>query len=360
MFHKRIAVLAAGLFAVATILTGCGGNGSSSGSEKDTFKAAMVTGIGGIDDKSFNQSSWEGLKKFASKNDLKTGSDVKYLESKQPTDYQPNLNQLIQQKYDIIFGIGFQMVSDVQKVAEQHPNEHFGQIDSVAVDKNNKPLKNVASLTFKEQQGSFLVGVVAGLTTKTNKVGFVGGINSALMKKFENGFKAGVKAVNPDAEIYVQYAGDFNAPEKGQSIASTIYGKGADIIYASAGNTGNGVFNEAKTRTKSGKKVWVIGVDKDQYNEGLPENVTLTSMVKRVDNAIFDTVSKAKDGHFPGGQVIEYGLAEKGVGLAPTTKNINAKVLDQAKGYEKKIIDGDIIVPTTDNEYKTYLSSLNK
>ncbi|RYL94320.1 BMP family ABC transporter substrate-binding protein [Sporolactobacillus sp. THM7-4] len=361
MIKKRIAVLAACIVVLATILAGCGNNGSSAGStKKSSFKAGMVTDTGGVDDKSFNQSSWEGLKKFGKDNGLAVGSGVKYLQSKQPTDYAPNLNQLVQQKYNIIFGIGFLMQSDLQKVAEQHPDAHFGLIDSVAVDKNNKPLKNVASLTFKEQQGSFLVGVVAGMTTKTNKVGFIGGINSELIKKFENGFKAGVKSVNPKAQIFAQYAGDFNAPDKGQSIASTIYGKGADIIYASAGNTGNGVFTEAKTRTRSGKKVWVIGVDKDQYSEGLPENVTLTSMVKRVDQAIYDTTAKAKKGKFPGGQVIEYGLAEKGVGIAPTTKNVKPSVLAQVKKYQDKIIKGDIVVPTTDNEYKTYLSSLAK
>ncbi|RYL92514.1 BMP family ABC transporter substrate-binding protein [Sporolactobacillus sp. THM7-4] len=361
VLKKRMAVLIACIVVLATVLAGCGNNSSSSGSSrKGGFKVAMVTGIGGVDDKSFNQSSWEGLKKFAKDNNLKVGTDVKYLESKQPTDYAPNLNQLIQQKDNVIIGIGFQMQADLQKIAQQHPDQHFALVDSVAVDKNNKPLKNVASLTFKEQQGSFLVGVVAGLTTKTNKVGFVGGINSALIKKFENGFKAGVKSVNPKAQIFSQYAGDFNAPDKGQSIASTLYSKGADIIYAAAGNTGNGVFTEAKTRTKNGKKVWVIGVDKDQYSEGLPENVTLTSMVKRVDHAIYDMSTKSKAGKFPGGQVIEYGLAEKGIGIAPTTKNVKPSILTQVKKYEDKIIKGDIVVPTTDNEYNNYLSSLSK
>lgn len=358
---KKMAVLTSCMLIFAIILSGCGNSGSTSGSSKtDSFKVAMVTGIGGVDDKSFNQSSWEGLTKFAKDNNLKTGSDVKYLESQQPSDFAPNLNQLVLQKYNVIFAIGFQMQSDLQKVAEQHPDSHFSLIDSVAVDNNNKPLKNVASLTFKEQQGSFLVGVVAGLTTKTNKVGFVGGINSALIKKFESGFKAGVKAVNPNAQIFAQYAGDFNAPDKGQNIAATLYAKGADIIYAAAGNTGNGVFTEAKSRTKNGKKVWVIGVDRDQYDQGLPENVTLTSMVKRVDQAIYDATSKAKAGKFPGGKVIEYGLAEKGVGIAPTTKNVSPSVLDQVNNYQQEIINGSIVVPTTDKEYEKYLSSLPK
>lgn len=358
---KKIAVLISCVLIAAVVLSGCGNRENSSGtSKKESFKVAMVTGIGGVDDKSFNQSSWEGLTRFAKDNDLKTGSDVKYLESRQPSDFSPNLHELILQKYNVIFAIGFQMQSDLQKIAQQNPKAHFALIDSVAVDKNNKPLKNVASLTFKEQQGSFLVGVVAGLTTKTNKVGFIGGVDSALIKKFENGFKAGVKAVNPDADIFAQYAGSFDSPDKGQNIAATLYGKGADIIYASAGNTGNGAFTEAKSRTKNGKKVWVIGVDRDQYDQGLPENVTLTSMVKRVDQAIYDASSKAKAGKFPAGKIIEYGLAEKGVGIAPTTKNVASSVLDQVKKYQQKIIDGSIKVPATDQEYTDYLSSLPK
>lgn len=362
MLKKKIAALAAGAIILGSVLAGCGNNESGSGdnSKSESFKAAMVTDTGGVDDKSFNQSAWEGLQKFGKDNGLKENSGIKYLQSTKQADYAPNLNQLVQQNYNIIFGIGYLMQEDIQKVAKQHPDAHFGLVDSVAVDENQKPLKNVASLTFKEHQGSFLVGVVAGLTTKTNKVGFVGGVNGALIKKFENGFKAGVKSVNPDAEIAVQYAEAFDAPDKGQSIASTMYEQGADIIYHSAGGTGNGVFTEAKNRAKNGEKVWVIGVDRDQHDEGMPENVTLTSMVKRVDLAIEDAATKAKDGDFPGGQVIEYGLAEDGVGLAPTTDNLEQSVIDEANSYKEKIINGDIVVPTTDSEYKTFLSTLEK
>lgn len=359
MFKKRLAaILACVVVVLATVLAGCGNSSSSSKTTKNTFKAGMVTDTGGVNDKSFNQSAWEGLKAFGKDNDLKVGSQVKYLQSTQASDYSPNLNQLVHQNYNVVFGIGYLMQSDIQKIAEQNPKAHLGIVDAVAVDKNNKPLKNVASMNFKSEQGSFLVGVVAGLTTKTNKIGFVGGINSALIKSFENGFKAGVKAVKPNATIYVQYAGAFNAPDKGRSIASTMYTEGADIIYAAAGDTGNGVFTEAKNRTKNGKKVWVIGVDKDQYSQGLPQDVTLTSMVKRVDKAIYDVTTKAKDGKFPGGQVLEYGLKQNGVGIAPTTKNVSKKALNAVKSYKKKIIDGSIKVPATDTAYKAYLANL--
>lgn len=358
MFKKRLAVLLAFVVVLATALAGCGNSSSTGTTAKKTFKAGMVTDTGGVNDKSFNQSAWEGLKSFGKDNNLKVGSQVKYLQSTQASDYSPNLNQLVHQNYNVVFGIGYLMQSDIQKVAEQNPKANLGIVDAVAVDKNNKPLKNVASMTFEAEQGSFLVGVVAGLTTKTNKIGFVGGINSALIKAFENGFKAGVKSVNPKATLYVQYAGAFNAPDKGRSIASTMYTEGADIIYAAAGDTGNGVFTEAKNRTKNGKKVWVVGVDKDQYAQGLPQNVTLTSMVKRVDKAIYDVTARTKAGKFPGGKVLVYGLKQNGVGIAPTTKNISPKALAAVKTYKQKIIDGSIKVPATDAAYKSFLATL--
>lgn len=364
MFKKKFLALAAVIVACGTLLSACGsGNtddksGSGSADKKDQFKVGMVTDTGGVDDKSFNQSSWEGLQEFAKKNDLKVGEDVKYLQSTSQADYAPNLNQLIHQNYDLVFGVGFLMESDVKKAATQNADAKLAIIDSVVLNDDKKPMKNVASITFKEQQGSFLVGVVAGLTTKTDKIGFVGGVKSELIKKFENGFKAGVKTVNPDAKVSVQYAGDFSAPDKGQAIAATMYGQGADIIYHSAGATGNGVFTEAKTRKKNGEKVWVIGVDRDQYDQGLPEDVTLTSMVKRVDNAVKDVSQQTMDGKFPGGKVLEYGLKDNGVGISDSKQHISDAILKKVEEYKKKIIDGDITPPKTDKEYSSYLSSI--
>jgi basic membrane protein A len=149
------------------------------------------------------------------------------------------------------------MAEDIGKVADQFKKNNFALVDQVV----DKP--NVASVVFKENEGSFLVGVIAGLTATTDKVGFVGGVNSDLIKKFESGFKAGVKAANPKAEIEIRYAEDFNAAEKGQAIASDIYGKKVDVIYHAVGGTGQGVFTEAKNRKKNGEDVWVIGVDRD-------------------------------------------------------------------------------------------------
>lgn len=363
MFKKKYLALVAIILVFGMLLSACGtsgGNSGSSSSNKKKFTVGMVTDTGGVNDKSFNQSAWEGLQRFAKNNNLKVGSDVKYLQSTSAADYAPNLNQLIHQNYSLVYGIGYLMANDVKNAAQQNPNAKLAIVDSVITGKNNKPLKNVANITFKEQQGSFLVGVVAGLTTKTNKVGFVGGVQGSLIKKFESGFKAGVKTVNPNAQIFVQYAGSFSDASKGQAIANTMYSNGADIIYHAAGATGNGVFTEAKNRKKNGQKVWVIGVDRDQYDQGMPENVTLTSMVKRVDNAVVQVSKDTMNGKFPGGQVLEFGLKDNGVGLAGHTQNIAKDVLTKVNNYKQKIISGKINVPKTDAEYNKYLKTIKK
>lgn len=371
---KKFAVGLAFILVTSTLLSACGsgdngGEGSSKGGESgndNDFKVAMVTDTGGVDDKSFNQSAWEGLQKFGKDNDLKEGEGYKYLQSKAATDYAPNLNQLIRDDYNLVFGIGFLMTSDVRKVAQQHKDAKLALVDDVVTksDDSDELVPNVASLTFKEHQGSFLVGVIAGLMTDSNKVGFVGGVESALIKKFESGFVAGVKTVNPDAEIYRQYSGSFDDTSKAASIASTMYGKGADIIYHSAGNSGNGVFTEAKNRKKSGDDVWVIGVDRDQYDEGKvdvdgkEENVTLTSMVKRVDRSVKEVSEQTKDGDFPGGKEVVFGLKDDGVGFSSHHDSVSDEAMQEAKKYKKKIINGDLDVPKTDDELKKYLDTL--
>ncbi|WP_257351482.1 BMP family lipoprotein [Pseudalkalibacillus decolorationis] len=365
---KRYGLLMSMVLAAGTLLSACGGGeeeGSGDAGEKkdDSFKVAMVTDTGGVDDKSFNQSAWEGLTKFGKDHDLKEKEGYTYLQSNAQSDYRPNLNNLIRQGYDLVFGIGFLMQQDIQEVANQQKDAQLALVDSVAVGEDGKPLENVASITFKEHQGSFLVGLVAGLQSKTNKVGFIGGVESELIKKFESGFKAGVLTANPDAEIMVQYAGDFNDAAKGATIASTFYGKGADIIYHAAGGTGTGVFTEAINQKKNGKDVWVIGVDRDQFAEGIYDkannkSVTLTSMVKRVDTAVYEVSKQTMEGNFPGGEVVEFGLDEDGVGIAPTKDNVSEEALKMVEEYKEKIVNGDVKVPKTDKEFETFKSEM--
>lgn len=316
--------------------------------KKNDFKIGMVTGMGGIDDKSFNQSTWEGLQEFAKNHNLKVGEDVRYTASNSDADYVPGLSQYAENKYDLAIGVSFLIGDAVKDVAKTFPEQKFAIVDSVVEE------PNVASITFKEHEGSFLAGVAAGMQTKSNKVAFVGGVKSDLIRKFETGFKAGVKTVNPKAEVMVQYVGNFEDAAKGTAIANSLYGQGVDVIFHAAGGSGNGIFTEAKNRSSKGEKVWVIGVDRDQHEEGLPENVTLTSMVKKVNLAVRDISEKTLEGKFPGGETVEYGLKEDGVGLSEKTENLSKEIQDKVKEVTDKIKNGEIVVPSTEKELKAY------
>ncbi|WP_420798628.1 BMP family lipoprotein [Paenibacillus beijingensis] len=348
--RKTIGLLSVALLAMTLILAGCGSKSNNSGSagtesgstnsgsgdsKAASMKIGMVTDGGGINDKSFNQSAWEGLQQL----NKDTGVEVKPLESKSDADFEPNLNTFVKDKYDLTWGIGFMMNAALKKVADENPDAKLGSIDSVV------DAPNVESVTFAEHEGSFLVGVVAGLMTKTNKIGFVGGMDLPLIKKFEAGFKAGVAAVNPNATVTANYVGDFTKPDLGKAAAATIYNAGADIIYHAAGGSGNGVFTEAKDRLSSGQKVWVIGVDKDQAIE-FGDDITLTSMVKRVDLAVQIVSKDVIDGKFEGGKERVLSLKDGGVGLPETNKNIPDDVLAKVNEYKDKIISGEIKVPT--------------
>jgi basic membrane protein A and related proteins len=347
------------VLAAGTLLGACGNSEnddkeSSNGKEKkDNFTVAMVTDTGGVDDESFNQSAWEGLQEFGKDNGLEKGKDgFNYLQSKSDADYAKNLNTLVREDYKLIYGIGFLLAESVAEVADQRPDSQFAIVDTVV----DKP--NVASINFKEEQGSFLVGVIAGLQTKTNKVGFIGGVESELIKKFEVGFKAGVLSVNPDAKVEVKYAGDFNKADIGKSTAGSMYSSGIDIIYHAAGGTGKGVFTEAVEQKQKDPKreIYVIGVDSDQAKlgavPGKDDNVTLTSMIKRVDVAVKDLSTKAKEGNFPGGEVIEYGIKENGVGISDTKDNVTEESLKAVEEWTEKIKSGEFVVPGTDKEFK--------
>lgn len=328
---------------ITLFLTACGSktttdNASTVTTENDKKSAltmGMVTDTGGVNDNSFNQSAWEGLKAFESQ----SGAKVDYLQSQSDADYVTNLNQFVKNKSSMIWGIGFMMGDAVKQVADANKDAKFAIIDAVV----DSP--NVASVTFKENEGSYLVGVVAGLMTKTNKIGFVGGAEIPVIKRFEVGFIAGVKAVNPKAEIVINYTGAFNAPDQGKAAAATIYNDGADIIFHAAGSTGDGVFNEAIERKKKNKDIWVIGVDKDQSTT-FGHEVTLTSMMKRVNEALIKVSNDLAKNDFKGGQVQNLGLAENAVGLPEQNPNIPADVLKQVHEYEVKIINKVITVPS--------------
>ena len=362
MKKRKFGLLISSVVATGAILAACGSDddastdtsnndttGNNDATEEvasDALTIAMVTDIGGVDDKSFNQSAWEGMQEWGAANGLKEGDGgYAYLQSQTDADYNPNLNKLIRRDFDLIFGVGYLMGDAITEVAEENPDKYLAIIDAEA------KVDNVASILFKEQEGAFLAGVVAASMSESGKIGFVGGAEIPVIERFEAGFIEGAKAINPDIEIQINYTGVFDDASKGKIAANAMYSAGVVIIFHAAGATGNGVFAEAKERKEkdSDANIWVIGVDADQYEEGQvgDQNVTLTSMLKGVGLAVQDISDRAKAGDFPGGETIVYGLAENGVGLADSRGAIPQEVLDKVEEYKAKIASGEITVPET-------------
>jgi len=353
MNKKRIVAAILSVAVVATLFTGCtkkeAGQTPSTGKK---VKIGLTTDEGGLNDKSFNQSANEGILK--AKKDL--GVEYKALESTKKEDYQSNLDALVNTNCDLSFAVGFQMESAMKEMAKKYTNKKFAIIDSVV------DAPNVASITFKEQEGSFLMGIIAGKSTASNKVGFIGGKDFELINRFEAGYAAGVKAVNPAAaenlinRKYVKYADSFADVNKGYELANALINEGCDVIYHAAGGVGEGMFKAVKEANDKGKKVWAIGVDKDQA-AALPTYAPyiLSSMMKRVDTATYTTVKDVVDGNFPGGKVVNLGLKEQGVGYAPTTnKNTKADVITLVDKYSKAVVEGKIVVPTKHTDVATF------
>ncbi|MFC4404118.1 BMP family lipoprotein [Gracilibacillus xinjiangensis] len=332
-------------------------NGTEEETASDDYKVAMVTDIGGVDDKSFNQSAWEGIKGWGEENGLARGEGFDYAQSNEKADYMPNITRFVRDDYNLIFGIGFELKEDIQTAAEQYPDTNFAIVD------DEVDASNAVSIKFKEHQGSFLVGVAAAMKTKSNKIGFVGGVDSPLIKKFESGFIAGAKSVNPEIEVDVQYAESFADAAKGKLIATNMYDSGVDVIYHASGATGNGVFNQAKDIKQNDpeRELWVIGVDRDQHEEGAinDHNVTLTSMIKRVDVAVQDVIEQSKNGEFPGGEMLEYGIEEDGITFSTVNEEaMTEDIISTVEEWQEKILNGEVEVPQTIEELETYQESL--
>ncbi len=324
--------------------------GNSATGEK-IATAALITDTGGVDDRSFNQSAWEGLEAWGKANGVTRGNEgFQYFQSQNESDYIPNIDQALNAGFATIFGIGYKLQSAIAEQSAANPDINFVIVDDVVEG------ANVASATFKDNEAAYLAGVAAAYSTESNKVGFIGGVKGEVIDRFEAGFVAGVEAgakeLGKTVEVNVQYAGDFSAPDKGRSIAQGMYGQGADIVYHASGATGNGVFQEAKSINETGdKRVWVIGVDRDQSDEGgftlkgEEGNFTLTSTTKGVGTVVQDLAQKAVEGAFPGGEHVVYGLKEEGVGL--TDGQLSDEALAAVKKAQEAIIAGEIEVPET-------------
>jgi basic membrane protein A len=310
-------------------------SGKGGASSASAFKVGLVTDVGGVNDQSFNQSAWIGLQRFRDA----TGSQASYIESKDESNYAPNINTFVDGKNNFIWGVGFMLADAFEKAGKDYPTQQFAIID-YAYDPAQIPNKNVTGVIFAQEECSFLVGYIAGKMTKTGKVGHINGVPSPTMENFAVGYFAGVLTANPDVQILGQYSGSFSDPAAGKNIANQYYAEGADIIYSAAGATGNGAIEAAKEQNK-----WAIGVDMDQ-NHIAPNNV-LTSALKRVDNAIYDVSEQARQGTLKGGSTLRYNLKNNGVGYATTGNHIPQEVINQVESIKAKIISGEQKVPAT-------------
>ncbi|MBW8770100.1 MAG: BMP family ABC transporter substrate-binding protein [Gemmatimonadetes bacterium] len=321
-----------------------------SGAEKppagNTVDVGVVFDLGGRGDKSFNDGAYLG----AERAQKELGVRVRFIEPGEGSDRESGLRLLAAEGMDLVIGVGFIFTDDLTQLAKEYPTTKFAGVDySVATDKDGKvipPPSNLAALKFREEQGSYLVGALAALVGKSKKVGFVGGMDSPLIQKFEAGYEAGVHQVCPDCTVLAQYAGvtpeAFRNPGKGKEIALAQYQQGANVIFHASGSTGLGVFEAARQTNKL-----AIGVDADQYAEA--PGYVLTSMVKGVDNAVYDAIKKTKDGTFTGG-IYQYGLAEQGVGYIYDKNNaklIPPDVHARLEQLRQDIVAGRISVPST-------------
>lgn len=334
---KLLLVFAA--FALVLTLSACGGT------KEDTFQVGLVTDTGGIDDKSFNQGTWEGVVKFAEENGL-AEDDYRYVQSASDADYLPNISAFADEGLDLIVMPGFLFEQALITAAANYPDQKFLIIDMVVAG------DNVASAVFAENEGSFLAGVAAALKAQAageDTVGFIGGGDFDLIQKFEAGYEAGVWAVDSTMTVLVDYVGDFVSANLGQSLAAKQYDAGAYVIYHAAGGAGNGVIKEAKDRRTLGEDVWAIGVDKDQYADGIyngTDSAVLTSMMKRVDVASHDVALATFNGEFPGGEVLVFNLANDGVGLPAENPNLTAAMIAEIATYKAGLLDGTYTAPT--------------
>lgn len=301
----------------------------------DTVKIGMVTDVGGVNDKSFNQTSWEGLQALAEED---PSFEVNYLESKTDADYQTNINTFIDEDYDLIICVGYMLADATREAAEDNPDRQFAIID----DASCADLPNVACLMFAQEQASYLVGLVAGSVTESKTVGYVQGMVSDSMNLFGIGYITGVLETCPDAQVLQYNANNFGDIAGGSTAAKDMITNGADVIYQAAGGTGIGVINACDE-----EGIWAIGVDTDQSSLA-PDHV-LTSAMKRVDVASQDISKAVKDGTFEAG-VHTYDLSNGGVDLAPTRDHIPEDVLAVVEDAKAAIIAGEKTVPTTVDE----------
>ncbi len=312
------------------------------------IRVGIVFDIGGKNDRSFNAAAWEGVKRAQQDLDI----CLYDVEPGNPTSIEPAMRAFAEKNFDLIIGIGFAQGPIMQKVALDYPKNKFAIIDGVIFEADGKtPLKNVASLVFREHEGSYLVGMIAASKSKTGILGFLGGMDIPLIHRFETGYEEGARSVNPSIKVIDNYVGvsdsAWNNPGKGKELSLAQIEKGADVIFTAAGNSGLGAFDAVEQYGKNAQgeaNKFVIGVDSNQ--NGVKPGFVLTSMVKRVDNAVYDVVKELLNGKFDGGFHV-FGLDKDGVAYAMDDNNkalISAEVIQKVEEARAKIGTGEIKV----------------
>ncbi|WP_369248779.1 BMP family protein [Streptomyces sp. R41] len=344
----RIALAGAATASLALVMSACGGTSTSAGSSdsKGDKGLAIAYDVGGKGDQSFNDAAYEGLKKAKAEFKYDT-ADLEPTDGETDADKTQRLVSLAKQGYNPVVGIGYAYGPAVKAAAAKYPNTTFGIVDDSTV-----TAKNVADLVFSEQEASYLAGVAAAKATKTDTVGFVGGVDVPLIHKFEAGFEQGVKDTKPGVKVLSQYLtqtaeeGGFSSPDKGKTAAEGQIEKKADVVYAAAGLSGQGVIEAA-----SANKVWAIGVDSDQYQqEALSKykDSILTSATKNVASAVYNLAKSVEDGK-PESGIVRGDLKTGEVGLADSNPEYksNTAIQDAVKAAKEKIISGEIKVKTS-------------
>lgn len=333
---------------------------------KKPVKVGMATDSGSIDDKSFNEGTWQGILQYAK--DHEDAIKEKYLQpsGEQHTDYLNAMTDLIDTGHQIIVTPGYKFETAVNEAAANNQDISFILIDGKTHNGDEEFIKhnNTVCVYFNEHEAGFLAGVAAALSTQTNKLGFIGGMKIPPVQKFGWGYQAGVDYANKTYETKAEvidyiYQGTFTDVASGQTLASGMYNKGIDIIFHSAGGVGVGVFNEGKERAEKGEKVYVIGVDVDQYEAGKissGDSVTLTSAVKGIDVAAYNYIDARLNGNFPGGEIITLGLKDHGVGLPKENPNLSEDIMKKIEETTQKVIDGDLVIPATEEELDDFLN----
>ena len=324
-----------------------------------SFKVGMMIDSGTIDDKSFNQGTWEAILRYTEDHKGVKGQHVQP-NGETTSDYLSAADNLIMAGNEVIVAPGYKFEEAITELQTANSEVSFiileGQPATMA--------DNTLSIYFAEHQAGFLAGMAAALQSQTGKVGFIGGMKIPAVERFGWGYVAGVayanKTYNTNVEVVdYQYQGTFNDVQGGQMMAGGMYDKGIDIIFSAAAAVGNGVINEAKARTESGEHVYVIGVDVDQYEEGLMndgKSVILTSAIKRIDNAVYDALKAYGEGKFPGGEIISMDASTDGVGLPETNPNLTVETQEKVNETLAKIKEGQLVVPAIAEELDTFLS----